>query len=121
MLPTIVLGALLALPYVWYARKSRGMFAVGLIVAAAIYIVFALFAANLRHAAVGLGGVVLFAAIAAGGLRWSRYLLAFGWLAHAGWDLRYADYAPWWYPALCIGFDILVAAFIAVDGKRGRP
>ena len=38
----IILGAVLALPYVWYARKRPWLFAAGLVIAAAIYVVFAL-------------------------------------------------------------------------------
>jgi hypothetical protein len=124
----IVLGAVLALPYVAYARTRRRpavLFAAGLIVAAAIYVVFALFAADWRSVLVELGGVLLFAAIAFGGLRWPSYLLAIGWLAHAGWDLllhpvQLSGHAPWWYPALCIGFDLVVAGSItgAIRGSR---
>ena len=127
----IVLGAALALPYVAYARTRRRpavLFAAGLIAAAAVYVGFALFAADWRSVMVELGGVLLFAAIAFGGLRWPSYLLAMGWLAHAGWDLLLhpvplSGYAPWWYPALCIGFDLFVAGAIAgaIRGTRAVP
>ena len=117
----IVLGAAFALPYVAYARTRRRPavpFAAGLIVAAAIYVVFASFAADWRSVVVELGGVLLFATIAFGGLRGPSHLLAIGWLAHVGWDLllhpvQLSGHAPWWYPALCIGFDLFVAGSIA--------
>ena len=120
----IVLGAALALAYVVYARTRRRpavVFAAGLIVAAAIYVVFALFAMDWRSVLLELGGLLLFTAIAFGGLRWTSHLLAIGWLAHVAWDLllhpvQLSGFAPWWYPALCIGFDLFVAGSIA--GKR---
>lgn len=113
----IILGAVLALPYVWTARKRPWLFAAGLVIAAAIYVVFALVDGDVLHAMGETCGVLLFAAIALGGLRWSPYLLAAGWLGHAAWDLL-AHPAPWWYPALCIGFDVLVAGFIAGSTSR---
>jgi hypothetical protein len=125
---TIVLGAALALPYVAYARTRRRpavIFAAGLIVAAAIYVGFALFAADWHSVVVEFWGVLLFATIALVGLRGPSHLLALGWLAHVGWDLllhpvQLSGHAPWWYPALCIGFDLFVAGAIAgaVDGPR---
>jgi hypothetical protein len=124
----IVLGAALAVPYVVYARTRRRpavTFATGLMIAAAIYVAFALFAADWHSVLVELGGVLLFAAIAFGGLRWRSHLLAIGWLAHVGWDLllhpvqlggQIDGHAPWWYPALCIGFDLVVAG--SIRGSR---
>ena len=122
----ILLGAVLALPYVSYARRSRrppAVFAIGLIVAAAVYVGLALFAANTRALVVETGGLLLFAALAAAGVRWSSHLLAAAWLGHVAWDLllhpvQSSGYAPWWYPALCIGFDIFVAGFIAAQRIR---
>lgn len=125
----IVLGAALALPYVAAARRSRRpsvLFAAGLIVAAAIYVVFALLATNWRDVMVESGGLLLFTAIAVAGLRWSPWFLAIGWLGHVGWDLllhpvQISGYAPWWYPALCIGFDLFVAGAIGGSPDREAP
>ncbi len=52
------------------------------------------------------------------GLRASPLWLAAGWGAHVVWDVALhpsgpADYAPPWYVAACIGFDLLLAAYIA--------
>ena len=122
----IVLGAALALPYVAYGRtrlRPAVTFATGLIVAAALYVVFALFAGDWHSVVVELGGVLLFAAIALGGLRWKPHVLAIGWVAHVGWDLllhpvQHSGYAPWWYAALCVGFDLFVAGWIASLWRR---
>ena len=115
----IIGGALLAVPYVAFARRSRhpaSVFGAGLIVAAAIYVLFAVAAGDTHAAMIELGGLIAFGAFAACSLRWSRFLIGFGWLAHIAWDLflhpvQFSGIAPWWYPAICIGFDILVAGF----------
>lgn len=121
----ILLGAALALPYVLYARRRRFAFAAGLIVAAVIYVGLALFGSSTGSVVVELGGVLLFAAIAAAGQRWSSLFLAAGWLAHVAWDLLLHEL--WLYPAVCIGFDVFVAGFIvaltrdAVGSPRRTP
>jgi hypothetical protein len=122
----IVLGALLALPYCAHARSGRRPrlnFAVGLVVASLIYVVFALMADEGQSALIEAGGVAAFAILVAAGLRGSIYWLATGWIAHVAWDLALhpvddTGYAPWWYPVLCIGFDLLVAGFIVAAGLR---
>lgn len=116
----VILGVLLALPYVLHARgrpRPARPFAVGLVVAALIPLGFAALVGDPPGLAVEAGGVILFGVVAAAGLRWSAQLLAAGWVAHVGWDLwlhpvAAAGYAPWWYLALCIGFDLFVAGFI---------
>lgn len=123
-------GALLALPYIAWARTRRDwktVFAAGLVIAALIYAGFAAAAGEWRAVAVEVGGVLLFGALAAIGARWSPLILAAGWIAHIGWDLllhpiEASGYAPWWYPVLCIGFDGAVGVFIAVKGRANiRP
>lgn len=113
-------GVALAVPYVLYARRVH--FAAGLVVAALIYVVFAIARGTTGSLLLELGGVVLFAAIAFLGMRYSVLWLAAGWALHVGWDLLLhpvdaSSYAPWWYPALCLGFDLAVAAGII----RRRP
>ena len=123
-----MLGAILAVPYVWLAVRSRrpvAVFAIGMVVAAAIYVVFALVAGDSRTVFIELGGVALIAIVAAAGLRWSAHLVAVGWLGHVAWDLLLHpvldnSHAPWWYPALCLGFDLFVAGSIVV-WARFRP
>ena len=113
----VIAGAVLALPYIAYARRTRRprtVYGVGLIVAAAVYIVFAASAGDLRAAALETGGLALFGLIAVIGMRRSLPLLAFGWGAHVLWDLllhpvKFSGYAPWWYALVCLGFDVVVA------------
>jgi len=111
----IVAGVALALLYVLYARRRRRALGYGLIAAAAIYVVFAAVAGDVRAVLVEIVGLGAFAAIAVIGIRRSANILALGWVAHVAWDvlfhpLTHSGYAPWWYPAACIGFDLVVAA-----------
>ena len=120
---TVLAGVALALPYVLYARRSRNrrrVFGAGLIIAAFIYVVFALVGGTVEGVLIELGGVVLFGIFAFLGVRGSVYFLALGWVAHVGWDLllhpiQSSSYAPWWYPVVCIGFDLIVAGAILRD------
>ena len=124
----ILLGVLLALPYVLRARTHRRparAFAIGLVVATLVYVAFAAVAADARGLGLEAGGVFLFGLAAAAGLRLSPHLLAAAWVAHVGWDLWLhpvgdAGYAPWWYLALCVGFDLFVAGFIVATFTRRR-
>ena len=49
--------------------------------------------------------------------------LAAGWAVHVGWDLLLhpltsTGYAPAWYVRACVGFDLVVAAWIALRPQR---
>lgn len=54
--------------------------------------------------------------------RAGRRILAAGWLAHAGFDAVHhrndSSRLPGWYPAMCAGFDVVVAAKLMRDGHR---
>lgn len=54
---------------------------------------------------------------------WSARVIAGGWLAHAAFDLAHergsSSRLPRWYPALCAGYDVGVAALLAPD-SMGR-
>ena len=55
--------------------------------------------------------------------RWP-IVLALGWAAHVIWDVGMhlhgagAEFTPAWYPAVCIGFDLVVAAAIVFGARR---
>lgn len=113
----VVAGVLLSVPYVLLARRRA--FAYGLIAAAAIYVVFAAIAGDVRAVLAELVGLLAFSAVAWIGIRRSANVLALGWVAHVAWDvlfhpMSHSGYAPWWYPAACIGFDLVVAASVLV-------
>lgn len=121
----LLLGAILALPYVACARRRPRAIAViygsGLIVAACIYPLFAL-AANASSAwlAMELVGVALYGAMALAGMRWSGWWLVLGWGLHPLWDLGLhllgpgAHLVPAWYALACLSFDLIVAAHAAL-------
>jgi len=117
-------GVALAIPYSLYAlraRHAKRVFGVGLVVAAAAYVVFAAVRASFDGFLIESCGVLLFAGIAALGVRGSAHVLALGWLGHILWDLLLHpafSYAPWWYPVACIGFDLVVAGAIFARSMR---
>lgn len=119
----VLLGALAAVPLVLYARRRRWedrIFAQGLFIAALIYVGFVLAGGGgLGGLVTELIGVALFGTVAWLGLRRSALWLAAGWAAHVGWDLLLhplagPGYAPAWYVRACLGFDLVVAAWIAL-------
>ena len=121
----VVVGVAVALPYVLYARRARAerrVFAIGLVVAALIFVLLAVSRGTLKEVVIEVGGVVLFAILAGLGVRNSAWFLALGWVGHVGWDLllhpvNVSSYSPWWYPVACIGFDLVVAGAIASRAK----
>jgi hypothetical protein len=127
MLPTISLiaGAVLAWPLVFVARRrslagALRIYAVGLIVAALIYLGFAMAGgAPARWLAIETAGVIGFGALAWMGVRRSAALLAAGWAGHVLWDVLLhvgdspgAGYTPAAYPWLCVSFDLIVASAV---------
>ena len=101
------------------------MSAASLVVAAATYRV-----ADLRAAAgperrreLSAVGVTAAVGLASAGVpRETRYkLLAAGWLSHAFFDAAHhrssTSQLPGWYPAVCAGFDAVVAAQLIRDAR----
>ncbi|HEX6926811.1 MAG TPA: DUF6010 family protein [Longimicrobiaceae bacterium] len=116
-------AAILRLPTVRNPGRRHGT---ALLVAALIYVVFAVVGESVSGVAVELAGVAAFGAIAVAGIRRrSPALLAFGWAVHTLWDVLLHSsgpgflYTPRGYAALCIGFDLVLAALIA-KGWAGR-
>jgi hypothetical protein len=122
MLFPVLAGAVLGGLFARFAHSRTGpgevrLLAIGLVVAALIYVVFALPGANGRWLAIETLGVALFAGVAWLGLRVSLWWLALGWVAHVGWDVglhfdRTQPLVGAWYPLLCVGFDLVVAGFL---------
>jgi hypothetical protein len=132
MLLPIVLGAVLGGLFALVARRrKRGgevpLLALGLVVAALIYIVLALAAgADRRWLTLEVAGLGVFGGLAWLGLRTSLWWLALGWAAHVGWDVglhldRPSALVPAWYPLLCVGFDLVVAGFVLGMAAAERP
>jgi hypothetical protein len=126
----ILLGAVLGGVFVLVARRqspagAMRLLAIGLVVAALIYVVFALTeaGADRRWLAIEAAGVAVFAGLAWLGFRAVPWVLALGWLVHLGWDVglhldRAQPVVGAWYPLTCVGFDLVVAGFLLGEGER---
>src|ERR1044071_1969163 len=113
----ILVGLFLGVGFVLLARNYARSFAIGLVVTALIYVGLAMFNDARAWIPVELAGVAIFAVFASLGLRRSGWFLAAGWALHPLWDAGLHDYStqfvPHWYIGGCIGFDLLVAVYIA--------
>ncbi|MDH4107604.1 MAG: hypothetical protein OEW35_04760 [Gammaproteobacteria bacterium] len=124
----VLLGAVLAVPYLWLVQRHRRPpvpLAAGLVIAALVYAVLAVLNGGPSAILLETAATVGFATLAVAGVRWGTWLLAAGWLAHVAWDLllhpvSHPGYARGWYPALCVGFDILVAGHALALAGRWR-
>lgn len=122
----ILIGAGLAAYLLQYSHSNKKIsftyfWGRALIVAAAVYIGFALFNGKVHNVLIEVVGLGLFTSIAYAGMRKKPSLLVWGWMLHLSWDLllhpvmgNISSHAPWWYPSICIGFDIFAAGFLFV-------
>ena len=126
-----VLGLVLAGGFIMIARRfgipgERRLLAAGLVVAALIYVGFAVAGAGAAWIAAELGGAVIFTGLAVLGLKRSPMSLAVGWALHPAWDAGLhligegATFAPTWYVVVCISFDLLVGGYIAARFRTER-
>jgi hypothetical protein len=130
----LVAGVLATLPLIAWARRRSPryqvkIYALGIAVAALIYLGFALSRGGAERLAAEVAGREAAALLAYGGIailaaRGRALLAALGWAAHSAWDLMHLSaataYVPSWYPSVCIGFDLALAVYIAVACGR-RP
>lgn len=124
MLPRLLIGAAMGWLFVALARRWRRevpLAAWGLVLAALIYVGFALRTGSPGPGWLGveIAGLAIFGTVAWLGARVSVWFLAAGWGAHAGWDFLHhlnqaPDFVPAWYPAWCGSLDLAVAALLAM-------
>ena len=124
----IVIGVFLAIGFILLVRRSRSYakekraFAIGLIVAALIYVAFGLFSGSTTWILIELAGVPIYAVFTWLGLKKSGWFLAAGWALHPLWDAvlhgASTPFVPHWYIGGCIGFDLLVAGYIGFRESR---
>ena len=128
---TIVLplfaGLVLALALVAWARRmsparASRVYATGLLIAALIYVAFALAGgAESRGLAMEGFGVLLYGGAAWVGLKYWPPAIALGWAAHVAWDVLLhldgsgAGYTPDFYPWMCVSFDLVLAAALLTN------
>ena len=125
-------GCVLAALSLWLirgydARTRQKLMSIWLMLAALIYVGFAVRTSNAQWWWTELAGVAVFVPLALLGLKYSPWLLVAGWAGHALWDVglhssyragQRAAFVPAWYPAACLGFDLLIASYIAVALMR---
>ena len=122
MLLEIILGILLAAISVFltakiFPNKDHAYWRIGLIIAALIYVGFAIFGQAWEHLPMEIGGLLIYSLFAFLSKKYALYWLSLGWIFHIGWDLflpvhSHATFIPGWYPGICLGFDIVIAAYI---------
>lgn len=124
----IIIGGLIAL-LVLYAfrnindKRSKKFFAGSLLIAALIYVGFAVSGfytdtASENWLLIEFLGVFIYFAFAYLGVKVSVWFLAIGWAMHVFWDVGLhfggnVAFVPGYYPSVCIGFDIVFAIYIA--------
>lgn len=105
-------------------ERELRLYAVGLVIAALIYVGFTAQGATPAWLVLELAGLVVFTLLAWLGLKVSALILALAWAAHTAWDLALhklldVTFVPDWYPVVCVGFDLLLAGYIAARVKSG--
>ncbi len=119
----LLLGLIAGAAFVAFARsggpgRERAIYANGLLIAAAVYPVFAMIWGDGIWLTVEMAGLVGFGILAWIGRYRSSPFLAVGWLLHPLWDVGLhlwgpgAHIAPTWYAIACVSFDVLLAAVI---------
>ncbi len=124
----IIIGGLIAAAVLYAVRRTREerfkkFFAGSLIIVALIYVGFAGVGISTETATsnwliIELVGVLIYSFFAYAGVKISAWFLAVGWAAHVLWDvlLHWGEsivFVPDFYPSVCIGFDLVFAAYIA--------
>ena len=125
----LLLGAVLATPLLLFARQrsavfQQQLFTRCLLIAALMYVAFALIWGDNQWVVYEIIGVVIYGLFVRFSQSISGYLLALGWLLHPLWDAGLhlsgpgAAIAPQWYVYACISFDIVVGLFIVYQCKQ---
>ena len=102
-----------------HAGRERKAYSNGLLIAAVIYPLFAVFSVDVVWFGVEMLGVIAYGIFVWLGHRVSFYLVAVGWLLHPIRDVGLHLYGPGghivpdWYAIACVSFDVLLAVVIA--------
>jgi hypothetical protein len=117
-----VLGAIfLLLARTQNRRRELAAYAAGVVIAAALYVVFATLRHGLPHLPLELLGLAVFSIAAVVGLRAWPALIGVAWVAHGAWDVILHSppqpYVPYWYPLWCLGFDWVVGFYVLASRK----
>lgn len=127
----LLLGALAALPLIWWARGKRietqaKLFGQGLVIAAIIYIGFAIAWGSAIWILIEGLGVLLYGVFFLLGSKKGVVWIGVGWLLHPLWDAALhlygpgSEVAPRWYAVACLSFDVVVAGYLFWLATTGR-
>ena len=98
-------------------RREKIIYAIGLAIAAFIYVGFGIFSNSNSWIITEFVGVLIYLPFAVLGVRFSGWFLSLGWILHVAWDLvlhsHTLSFVPSFYPLVCLGFDVLIAFYIA--------
>lgn len=128
---SIIIGFVLALPIIFFVRKTlpnkdHAFWRIGLVIAAVIYPIFVLIRGQMEMMPMEIGGVFLYGFLAWLSKKYSLIWLAVGWLLHMCWDVflhsaESTPYVPAGYAMACLGFDIAIAGYIGwLVFERGK-
>lgn len=119
----MVIGAVMAAaviaPVALFGRdRALDLLAIQLAAIGSIYAGFALVDARISVQVMEIFVALAFFAIAVVGLWFSPLVLALAYVVHGAWDAAHhlgavSTAIPRWYPSFCLGYDWLVAAYIA--------
>ena len=113
----LLAGVLAAVLFVYVSRKSKAqevqLLAIGLVIAALIYVGFGLWGGSAKWIGIELVGLIAYSACAWMGVRKNPIWISIGWGLHPFWDLGLhitgvgATFVPYWYAMLCLSFDLV--------------
>ena len=126
----LLIGVLLALAAGIFATvvgfdRDRGFYPVVAIVIASLYALFAAMGASTQALVLDSLAGALFIALAVAGFKWSLWLAVVALAGHGVFDFIHARFitnpgVPEWWPAFCLGYDVVAAAYLAWLLKSDR-
>lgn len=112
-------GALLFYIRKTEVKKKYRLLALALFIVSAIYVALSLSTFNEIWITVEVVGLLLFLLFIWMAFHYSMWFVVMGWVAHIVWDVgvhpdEIAPYVPYWYAWICVGFDAVIAVYLAV-------
>jgi len=99
-----------------YPQKMTKVWQRALVIAALIYVGFAIVGQDYEWMKIELLGLFFYGTFARLASKKSILFLSLGWSLHVIWDILlhpngYPGYVPQWYPSVCLGFDLIIAGY----------
>ena len=100
-------------------RKRYRLLALALFIVAAIYVALSLTTFNEIWITVEVVGLLLLLLFIWMAFHYSMWFVVMGWVAHIVWAVgvhpdEIAPYVPYWYAWISVGFDAVIAVYLAV-------